>query len=366
MSRPVRRWLGNLGLLLASVAAALILGELAARLVLPPQPLYRTPQTLYDPHPQLGWILRPGQDAFTHAAPVHVNSLGLRDDDEVPREKPPGERRVLVLGDSLTFGNGVATPETYAARLQAILREREPGVRVLNSGVPGWDVHQELDYLRERGLALQPDVVVVGFFANDVRPRLEDPAAAIGVDPRGRAELGGVRGLVPDELVYAVKRLRVVSAILYGSQELRYRLMPPRGDFWVAAIYENRESPASRAAWDSVRASLAELRDLCAAHGIPLVLAVLPLRAQVSPAPFTAGYQDRVLAIAAELGIRAIDVLPAFVARGAEEGLFIPFDGHPNERGHAVTAELLAGPVGEALARRRPAEADLAGAEGSR
>ena len=52
---------------------------------------------------------------------------------EVPEPKPDGVMRVLVFGDSLTFGDEVTDDETYVAHLQTML----PGTEVLNLGVHG-------------------------------------------------------------------------------------------------------------------------------------------------------------------------------------------------------------------------------------
>ena len=64
---------------------------------------------------------------------VSLNSNGHRDDD-MPVAKPAGERRILVLGDSVTFGWGVDQGEDFPARLEALLRQQDNRVwRVINS-----------------------------------------------------------------------------------------------------------------------------------------------------------------------------------------------------------------------------------------
>jgi len=143
-------------LTLSALAACLVVGEIAARLLLPRHPLYLHPQPLHDPDPKLRWVLRPRQEGFTQDRPMHVNAAGLRDAEEIPARKPLGELRVLVLGDSFSFGNGVADSDTYSEVLEARLRQRGFGVRVLNAGVQGYDVHQEADWLRSAGSPSSP------------------------------------------------------------------------------------------------------------------------------------------------------------------------------------------------------------------
>jgi lysophospholipase L1-like esterase len=77
--------------------------------------------------------------------------------------------RILCLGDSLTWGQGANDEETYPALLETVLRERHPelDVQVLNGGVPGYGTDEELEYLRTRGAALKPDLIIVLFFAGN-------------------------------------------------------------------------------------------------------------------------------------------------------------------------------------------------------
>jgi hypothetical protein len=131
------------------------------------RPLFRRPSTAlpYDVHhPTRGWTLAPGlKDDRSMGWSVSSNSLGLRDDAERTRRKPPGVRRVAVFGDSFTFGDEVDTDETYAHRLRGML----PGVEVLNFGVHGYGHDQMLLSLREDGVGFAPDVVVLGFVGSD-------------------------------------------------------------------------------------------------------------------------------------------------------------------------------------------------------
>ena len=86
--------------------------------------------------------------------------------------------RIVVLGDSFTFGTGVSDRGTWPAALRRSLRnQRErapelklPACEVWNYGVEGYDTTKEIRLLRERVLPLEldPDLVVLAFFFNDV------------------------------------------------------------------------------------------------------------------------------------------------------------------------------------------------------
>lgn len=125
----------------------------------------------YISDPELGQRLAPGYDGWFAGVPVHINSLGFRDDREYALDKPPGTFRILVLGDSVTFGHGALSNTTYPYLLEQRLKQWRPDVKweVWNLGVPGYNTRQELKVLERVGPRYQPDLVVVGFYENDLQ-----------------------------------------------------------------------------------------------------------------------------------------------------------------------------------------------------
>jgi lysophospholipase L1-like esterase len=108
--------------------------------------------------------------AFT----AHVNSLSLRG-RETTREKPAHARRILFVGDSVTFGLGVDDASCFTTAVEDDLRASGHGdVEVLNGGCPGWNGVQEAYWLQKYGLGFEPDVVVLLFSADDP-PHLLQP-----------------------------------------------------------------------------------------------------------------------------------------------------------------------------------------------
>ena len=92
------------------------------------------------------------------------NSRGVRGTAEHAEVKSPGVTRILVVGDSFTFGEDVGDDETYSHQLQALL----PGTEVINLGVHGYGHDQMLIYLQEVAGYYQPDVVILGFLTQDM------------------------------------------------------------------------------------------------------------------------------------------------------------------------------------------------------
>ncbi len=107
----------------------------------------------------MGWSLVPGARAVSKSTGQKIeyviNSAGFRD-REYPLEKPAGTFRILLLGDSHTFGFGIPLEKHFSKILEGYFAR----VEVLNMGVNGYGVDQELLLLREKGLAYQPDLVV--------------------------------------------------------------------------------------------------------------------------------------------------------------------------------------------------------------
>ena len=121
--------------------------------------------------------LAPNYDGWFAGVPVHINSLGFRDSREYALPKAPNTFRIIVLGDSVTFGHGSVYEHTYPRLLEQRLKAWRPSVdwQVWNLGVPGYDSAQELTTLLSDGPRFQPDLVVVGFLQNDVFGLLDAP-----------------------------------------------------------------------------------------------------------------------------------------------------------------------------------------------
>ena len=117
-----------------------------------------------------GQRLAAGYDGWFAGVPVHINRLELRDSREYELAKKPNTFRILVLGDSVTFGHGSVSEHAYPFLVEQRLKAWRPEVdwQVWNAAVPGYNTSQELAHLLEVGPRFQPDFVVVGFFENDL------------------------------------------------------------------------------------------------------------------------------------------------------------------------------------------------------
>lgn len=170
------------------------------------------------PHPLYLWRFRPNLRDFelmTPAGPMHfdTNAEGLRDADVAP-VKPPDEFRIVVLGDSATFGQSVPQEQIYSAQLQKLLTEKYPGrkFRVINGGVPGYSMLQGYYRLqRELMDRYHPDLVVVNEF-NEFSNR----------------QLGEFDSVVPrSELECRLKELLWSSTVYMTARKMAARFSHP-------------------------------------------------------------------------------------------------------------------------------------------
>jgi lysophospholipase L1-like esterase len=116
-------------------------------------------------HPTRGWALKPNiNDMKVYDNKVlNSNSRGIRGTAEYSYTKNPSKTRILVLGDSFTFGEEVSDNETYPCNLQQLL----PNTEIINFGMRGYGHDQMLIYLQEEGIKYEPDVVILGFLTPD-------------------------------------------------------------------------------------------------------------------------------------------------------------------------------------------------------
>lgn len=114
----------------------------------------------------IGHEHRPNTNAHLMGVDVQINSDGLRD-RKFAITRSLGVTRVMMLGDSLTFGWGVPLEKTYSKVLEAKLLAAGHKVEVINAGVGNYNTSMEVEYFLQRGAKYKPDIVVLNYFIND-------------------------------------------------------------------------------------------------------------------------------------------------------------------------------------------------------
>lgn len=165
----------RLVLTVSATFTMIVILELVMRVTYPSYANYNTEMWRYasilkklSRTPFLGHEHRPNRTATLYGATIRTNSLGLRADRDYPIPKPNHVKRTLVVGDSITLGWGVEYEDTYPKILELKLNNKAgPTHEVVNLGVGNYNTVNELASLKKH-LDLEPDLVVCGFYINDI------------------------------------------------------------------------------------------------------------------------------------------------------------------------------------------------------
>ena len=130
------------------------------------------PHSLYQlvEEPDLIYGLIPNAQGVLYDQEIRINSYGMRD-EETTTKKPGDTFRIAVLGDSVTFGYGVSKEESYPEILEKKFQTSVVGdtkIEVLNFGVMGYGMNQNLFVLERKIFDFEPDVIILGHHLNDV------------------------------------------------------------------------------------------------------------------------------------------------------------------------------------------------------
>lgn len=298
-----------------------------------------------------------------------INAIGLRD-REISMNKPEGTKRVLLLGDSFTEGNGVEAKDAFPARLQALVDAAGLSTRweVLNAGEGSYSPLLEYLLLEKQLTDLEPDSVILNLDLSDVYDDIQYTkfatfdASGKPVAVRGEPERKPGPWYV--EATYSLKDFLKEHTRLYNFSRRRVApLLMARpdasGDVRVDkyAMIRDGYDHGNGSDWSLTFGYIERIRDLLAVRGIPLWLTVYPYAHQISPREwhdgrvfwsfeqnrvYTTAPQKQVEELGRSRGIPVINMTDDFLERSKKEfPLYFAYDGHFLPAGHAVAAEAI-------------------------
>lgn len=259
----------------------------------------------------------PGTKAHLMGVDVRLNSKGFRD-REYALKKPANTYRILMLGDSLTFGWGAKQDEIFPALLEERLNQffassgTEKKVEIINTGIGNYNTEQEVIFFRESGLAWKPDMVILNYFINDAEPT-----------PRKRA---------PWFLKHSY-----FAMWLWGRLDTLKRLSGEAQHFedYYRNLYE-QDAPG----WRATITSLNELGSLAQEHRINWVVTLLPELHAVGKKYLFQDVHDKIRKAAVMAGAKeVIDLTSEFEGEEPSTLWVSPDDAHPNEKAHRIIAD---------------------------
>ncbi len=258
---------------------------------------------------------------------VRTDAQGFRG-RRFTRNAAPGVVRIVVTGDSYTFGDGVAEEDTYASQLGGLLDGARPGVRhqVVNAGLSGAPIETVMDRLERAIHAYHPGLFVYGFSLND----LEGEGYVMLDDEIRRRQWIAWAGRQPLLLVRLLTWQIVTAGIAASPAEAPYPRELRRNYFENDQTWSRFERGLDR------YAALARESGVCAHMLIHTLLVNLD-----DEHPFHPIY-DRVSDAARARGITVTSSFPVFEGRDPESLWINPLDSHPDAEGHALLAGALA------------------------
>ncbi len=284
-------------------------------------------------NPLIGYEPIP-RDQFTEPFPERhewpkeeINLLGYRD-REHQQAKPAGVTRIAVLGDSIAAGLYVnKMSDTFGARLETALNAQGQNVEVLNFGEVGYNTLQETETLREKGLAFQPDIVLLLYCLNDSERDDGGLLWALLAEEAQSSSISFTRA----------NRFLVHSALF---RFLRYRVYPPT----LPQDLKEATARFERLAKDTTEEGFARLAEDSKHANFRVLVGLLPDFSMLDK-NLRQNEHERVAALSAKLNFNFIDLTQAMIECGKQYNGPVSVDRyHPSALGNLCIANTL-GPV---------------------
>lgn len=256
-----------------------------------------------------------------------------------PPAKAPGVFRIVVVGDSFTFGGKMQFDDTFPKRLERTLNlnKTQPKVEVLNWGVPGYATVHEVKLVNWAYDKFDADLVVLEITLNDTELR--------PYNAKHKHHEDELKSRLDTWLLNHWHTARLVMERYYIRQMNREFM-----DYY-RDLYESSNT------WGTFAKSIDNIAHMAEAHQRPVLAAIFPLLSHplTKNYPF-AGYHQKIAAKLQEAKVPYVDLFPFFKDIPNERLQVVPgSDHHPNEVANRIVADAL---YSELVARKFvPAEA---------
>jgi lysophospholipase L1-like esterase len=329
----------NFLLVTVSCLVAFAVLEISLRVYYGNQPVFLFPQVSHIAT-AYGYKPTPNQTkSYTLDKLVVTNSYGFRD-YEWKMPKPPDKIRIMVVGDSLTFGNAAPYEAIFSRVLDRKLRKLHARIEVINAATQGWSTFDELDFLKLEGLGYQPDVVIIGFYPNDFVSRPKNYQASLSEEGRWESRPQWLRWL-PYRYIFLLKR----SALVTYMRDRAETLFQAEKDIVNKLLFNEIDLNKDQNVIDTLGYIL-ELKQACGQKNAKLLLALIP---PVNAFWLPRGqprYNDLLRSFCQAQDIAFVDLAEGFwKVKNPTALYYYPWDLHMTPKGHQLVAEQLAQPV---------------------
>ena len=279
---------------------------------------------------------------YTWGHPVIPNRYGFREKDfAVP--KPEGLYRIMVLGDSLTWGVGVAAEQCYTGLLNAQLASEN--VEVLNFAFPGGPTIYIRDLLAEYIDIVEPDRIVYGFCLNDPQP--DEQTYSVERERFEERYGGGIEAVTGAlDKVALLQWSKLVKKAIYGLAE-RMGAFPR----WPEAL--DRAYEPNSVQWRGFLTALRDIKRMSDERGLAAPVFAVLNQGVYTARPTDYAHPDEMLklylkwyrqaeAAAAQAGFVTVSFEDEIAAQLPNTVLAVNvLDPHPSKELHAIYAQKL-------------------------
>ncbi|MFH2001266.1 MAG: SGNH/GDSL hydrolase family protein [Planctomycetota bacterium] len=257
----------------------------------------------------------------------HFNSIGWRD-EEHEQVKTPGVYRILALGDSYTFGQGVRLEQICIKQITRRLANDLPGqgFEGINAGLSAYNTGNERKLLAEKGVLYGPDLVIVNFVPND----LEEDVFHTGPKVVFYTEYTNTY-MTPDALCS--------YSYLWSWMRQQY-LRSVRGGAYIQQCLGCFQENSAK--WLLCKQSLEGIFRLCKKNNILCLVAIWPFYIDLDGDYLFQPIHDLVSELCKVEGIHVIDLREIYKEFNGPELWVHPMDQHPNEMAHKMAADAIA------------------------
>ncbi len=248
-------------------------------------------------------------------------------------KKPADVKRIVVVGDSVTFGDGVKAIETYPYKLQEIVRTHyDPKYQVVNLGIMGINTDQEAmivtqqnSYFGGSALSFDPDTLILTFYPNDVE---------LVPDPKPRPETIWL----PDALHNYIEKHYLSYRFIHRRIN---RLLAHWGFQQSYPEYFQSFYRTETPEWQRFREYLTFIIETMKQRNIPLVIVIFPSMAQLDKEHPYLDLYTKVSEIGNAHEIHVLNLFPYFQGKDAGELRVSLLNGHPNAKAYEIAAQAI-------------------------
>jgi len=259
---------------------------------------------------------------------ISYNKDGFRDKD-YSFKKPDDVFRILIIGDSQTFGHGIDRLEdTYPKKLETRLNTAVGSKKfeVLSFARPGWNADSHLQYLYKKGLNYQPDLIMLSFYHNDILPSAHFDCDSTDLDLVDTSHF--LHSVLNSFAIYNFLKFRVNRALEASGSKPNYIQCRKQ-------IYNSR-------GWDMQRLYLDAIIGTAKKNKIHFMMTVIPVLFRLNddyPMQFA---HEKLAGFCADRNLQCVDFFEKGI-RGSNARDFIVSEGdrHLNEKGAELIADVL-------------------------